>query len=71
MTSRRSDPDPVLVRLAALPAETPTPELSAKIRTLSLARLRPRPLPVAWTLLVAASVIGYLAGALSFTVALF
>ena len=71
MTSDRTDDDPVLARLAALPAHAPMPELSAKIRAAALARLRPRPLHPGWTLLVAGSTVGYLVSALRFTFELF
>jgi hypothetical protein len=71
MTPIIPEADLVLARLAALPSDLPSPELSAKIRAVSLARLRPRPLHPAWALLVAASTLGYLVSAFLFTVGLF
>jgi len=71
MTFARPEVDPVVARLAALPAETPKSELSASIRAAALARLRPRPLHPAWTLLVAGSALGYLLSALRFTLGLY
>jgi hypothetical protein len=71
MTSTRPDDDPVLARLAALPDETPARDLTARIRAASLARLRPRPLHLGFTLLVAGSALGYLLSALRFTLGLF
>lgn len=71
MTPIQPDDDPVLARLASLQSEAPGRELSAKIRAASLARLRPRPLHLGWTLLVAASTLGYLVGAVSFTLGLY
>jgi hypothetical protein len=71
MTSLRTDDDPLLARLAALPAHAPLRELSAQIRTAALARLRPRPLHLGWALLVVGSAACYLVSALTFTFGLF
>jgi hypothetical protein len=65
------EPDRVLARLAELENEQPVPELAKKIRAAALERLRPKPLHSAWALLVACSALGYLAGALRFTLGLF
>jgi hypothetical protein len=63
--------DPVLVRLARLPAPEPPPELSARVRAEAIARLRPRRVHPAWTLAVAVSVVSYLTWALRFASSLY
>ncbi|MGD0679303.1 MAG: hypothetical protein ABSC94_28240 [Polyangiaceae bacterium] len=62
-----TDPDPVFACLADLPAIDPSPELSARLRAAAHARLRPRHVHPAWTLLVAAAVVGYLGWAMHFS----
>ena len=61
-----TDRDPIFARLARLPAPDPSPELSSRLRAAAHARLRPRRLHVAWTLLVAVSAIGYFTLAVRF-----
>jgi hypothetical protein len=51
--------DPIFARLARLPAPEPSRELSSRLRAAAHARLRPRRLHLAWTVLVAGSAIGY------------
>ncbi len=60
-------PDPVLVRLAALPAlEPPSQELSERLRAAAHARLRARRVHPAWALMIALSVVLYLTWAVHF-----
>ena len=66
-----TQPDPVFACLAALPAMDPSPEVSARLRAAAHARLRPRPLHPAWTLLVAVAVLGYLGWAMRFSGSLY
>ena len=63
--------DPVLARVAALPAPALDAALSRRIRTAAVASLVPRALHPAWALLVAGSTLGYLGSALYFTLRLF
>lgn len=65
------DSDPVLRRLAELPALPPSDDLSERIRGAAHAALRPRPLHPFWALTVAASVLAYLGWAFYFTNALY
>ena len=58
--------DPVLARLARLPAAEPPPELSAGLRAAAHARLRPRRVHPAWTVMVVVSVVAYLSWAVHF-----
>ena len=64
-------PDPVLLRLAGLPAPEPPPELSASVRAVAHARLRPRRVHPAWTLVVVVSVVSYLTWAVRFASSLY
>jgi hypothetical protein len=59
-------PDPLLARLAELPAPELPPDLSYRLRAAAHARIRPRHLHPAWTLVVAGSVISYLTWAVRF-----
>lgn len=63
--------DPVLARLAELPHEAPSPEISASIRRAATVRLRPRPVHPAWPLLIAASTVVYLGWAVHFSSGLY
>lgn len=67
----KSNPDPVYARLAGLPAAAPAPALSAELRAVAHARLCARGVHPVWTLLVAASVIGYLSWAVHFANSLY
>ncbi len=63
--------DLVLARLARLPAPEPPPELSPRLRAAAHARLRPRHVHPAWTLVVLVSVISYLTWAVRFASSLY
>ena len=63
--------DPVLACLGALAAAELPPELSASLRAAAHARLRPRRLHPAWTIVVAVSVVTYMGWALQFAGALY
>ena len=65
-----TSPDPVLARLAELPAEGPSPELGAKLRAKAHARLRPRPLHPIGAVVAVFSVLGYIGWAVQFSVSL-
>lgn len=62
-----NEPDLVLAKLTELPPEEPPAELAHKIRVVCVARLVPAKLHPVWSLMVAASVIAYLAWALVYT----
>jgi hypothetical protein len=65
-------PDPVLVRLAALPApEPPSLALSERLRAAAHGRLRARRVHPAWTLTIALFVVLYLAWAIHFASSLY
>ena len=64
-------PDPVFARLADLPAMAPAAEMSARLRAAAHARLQPRRVSPAWTLLVAITVVGYLGLAVRFSSSLY
>jgi hypothetical protein len=66
-----SCPDPVLDRLATLPVVEPAPELSASLRAAALVRLCPRRVHPVWALVVATSVVSYLAWAVQFSSSLY
>lgn len=59
--------DPVFARLAELPVPGLDPALSRRIRSQAEARLVPRRVAPAWTLVLTLSVATYLAWALTFT----
>jgi hypothetical protein len=63
--------DPVLACLAHLPGMDPSPELTLRLRAAAHARLRPRPVHPAFTLMVVASVVSYLSWALHFSSSLY
>lgn len=62
--------DPVLARLAELPAENPSAELGAKLRERAHARLRPRPMHPLWAAVAVFGVVGYLSWAVQFAASL-
>jgi hypothetical protein len=62
-----TEPDPVLERLAKLPASEPDAELSKRLRARAHGILRPRRIHPIWTLAAAASVVTYLGWAVYFT----
>jgi len=66
-----TDDDPVILRLAALPATPLDPERSQRTRAAALRALRPRALHPAWAMLVAGSTLCYLCCSLWFTLNLF
>jgi hypothetical protein len=61
-----TDRDPVLQRLASLPARGPDAELSARVRAMAHARLRPRQVGSVWAFLIAVAAVGYLGWAMNF-----
>ena len=62
-----NEPDAVLTRLAELPLEAPSRELSQRIRAAGHSRLVPTRVHPVVSLMVAASVLAYLSWALLFT----
>ena len=65
-----TSPDPVLTRLAELPAAGPSPELGAKLRPKAHARLLPRPMHPIGAIVAVFSVMGYLGWAVQFAASL-
>lgn len=65
-----TSPDPVLARLAELPAEKPSAELAERLRAKAHARLRPRPMHPVWAVVAVSGVVGYLSWAVQFSASL-